>query len=378
MIRLTEVRLDDRAEELAIQVLRSGQLAQGPMVAQFESEFARVAGTKHVVAVSSGTAALVAALRALQLTPGDEVITTPFTFVATLNAALDVGATVRLVDILRDDFTIDPMAVADAIGPRTRAIIPIHLYGYPADLHTLQEIASGTDIVIVEDAAQAHAAAIDGVPVGSCGMAAFSFYATKNLTTGEGGAISTNSDEWADRLRLIRNQGMRRRYEYEVRGVNYRMTEFQAAIGLSQLAHLDEWTARRREHAERLRVLLSDIQGLVLPREIKPRHHVYHQFTVRLQRDAGLDRDIVSAEMASRGVETGIYYPRLCHDYPCFRGLSNIHVSGLKEAELAAAEVLSLPVHQWLSPRDIEQIAEVFHDVVRQHRSQTKVRAEPS
>jgi dTDP-4-amino-4,6-dideoxygalactose transaminase len=378
MIRLTEVRLDDRAEELAIQVLRSGQLAQGPMVAQFETEFARVPATKHVVAVSSGTAALVAALRALHLAPGDEVITTPFTFVATLNAALDAGATVRLVDIVRDDFTIDPMAVADAIGPRTRAIIPVHLYGYPADLHALQEIASDTDIVIVEDAAQAHAAAIDGVPVGSWGMAAFSFYATKNLTTGEGGAVSTNNDEWADRLRLIRNQGMRRRYEYEVRGDNYRMTELQAAIGLSQLSHLDEWTARRRDHAERLNALLSDIEGLLLPREVRSRRHVYHQFTVRLQRDAGLDRDIVSAEMAFRGVETGIYYPRLCHDYPCYRGLTNIHASGLKEARLAAREVLSLPVHQWLSIRDIEEIAQLFHDAVRQHRSRTGAGLKPS
>jgi perosamine synthetase len=368
MIPITRVKLDEEAERLVLEVLRSGRLAQGPMVERFESEFARLIGADHAVAVSSGTIALVAAFDALRLAPGDEIITTPFTFVATLNAALQAGATVRLVDIRDDDYTIDPEAVRAAVTRRTRAIVPIHIYGYPADLPSLAKIASDIGAVIIEDAAQAHAATVEGRPVGTWGMGAFSFYATKNLTTGEGGMVTTDVQDWADHIRLLRNQGMRQRYEYLLQGNNYRMTEVQAAIGLAQICHLHDWTERRREHARRLSAGLADLDGVVLPREAAGRQHVYHQFTIRLAPASGLSRDLVAADLRNEGIETGVYYPRLCHDHPCFQSLPTIIPMPLPVATRMVDEVLSLPVHQWLSDEDVDQIVDALRSVISRPR----------
>ena len=333
MIRLTEVRLDEEAERLVLDVLRSGRLAQGPKVAEFEETFARIAGTAHAVAVSSGTTALVAAIQALDLQPGDEVITTPFTFVATLNAILEAGAVARLVDIDPRDFTIDPECVAEAIGPATRAIMPVHLYGYPADMAKLAALSEAAGVPIIEDAAQAHGASVRGRSVGSWGMGAFSFYATKNVTTGEGGIITTDDDAIAERIRLLRNQGMRARYEYVIPGHNYRMTELQAAVGLSQLPHLGRWTERRRAHADKLRHALSGVVGLDLPSEADGRSHVYHQFTVRIGGEAAVDRDAAAAALLEAGIETGVYYPKLTHDYDCYRNHPQVAVSSVTHAE---------------------------------------------
>lgn len=364
MIRLTEVRLDGEAERLVLDVLRSGRLAQGPKVAEFEETFARIAGTDHAVAVNSGTTALVAAIQALDLRPGDEVITTPFTFVATLNAIIEAGAVARLVDIDPLDFTIDPDCVAEAIGPATRAIMPVHLYGYPADMDRLAALSERAGVPIIEDAAQAHGAAVAGRPVGSWGMGAFSFYATKNVTTGEGGIITTDDGDAAERLRLLRNQGMRARYEYVIPGHNYRMTELQAAVGLSQLPHLQQWTALRRSHAEVLRDALSGITGLGLPSEAGGRSHVYHQFTVRIGPEAARDRDAVAAALLEAGIETGVYYPKLTNDYDCYRDHPQLSVSSVAHASAAAGEVLSLPVHQWLEPGDVDRVASAVVDVL--------------
>jgi dTDP-4-amino-4,6-dideoxygalactose transaminase len=364
MIKLTEVRLDEEAERQVLDVVRSGRLAQGPKVAEFETTFAGIAGTEHAVAVSSGTTALVAAIQALDLRPGDEVITTPFTFVATLNAILEAGAVARLVDIDPHDFTIDPQCVAEAIGPATRAIMPVHLYGYPADMTTLAPLSEAAGIPIIEDAAQAHGASIDGRPVGSWGMGAFSFYATKNVTTGEGGIITTDDDALADRIRLLRNQGMRARYEYVIPGHNYRMTELQAAVGLSQLPHLDRWTSLRRDHAHRLRAALSGVEGLELPGEAGGRSHVYHQFTVRIGSAAAIDRDACAAALLEAGIETGVYYPKLTNDYDCYRDHPQVSVGDVTHASAAAREVLSLPVHQWLESGDVDQVAAAVVDVL--------------
>jgi perosamine synthetase len=358
MIRITEVRLNEEAERLVSMVLRSGHLAQGPMVASLEREFAGIAGTTHAVATSSGTSALVACLQALALGPGDEVITTPFTFVATLNAILEAGATVRLVDIDPISFTIDPEQVASTITPATKAIIPVHLYGYPADMDRLERVAHNAGVTLIEDAAQAHGARIDSRSVGSWGMGVFSFYATKSITTGEGGMITTNDDMVADRLRLLRNQGMRARYDYEVVGHNYRMTDVQAAIGLSQLPLLEEWTNRRRSNASILTESLRGTQGIDLPVETGTRRHAFHQFTIRVRDNASLDRNGLAAALRDRGVETGIYYPRAAHDYECFRRHPLVIPSDVPQALRAAREVLSLPVHQWLSTGDLERIAE--------------------
>lgn len=365
-IRLTEVHLDAGAEDAVLDVLRSGQLAQGPKVEAFERAFAELINVRQSIAMSSGTSALVASMQSLNLEPGDEVITSPFTFAATLNAILEAGATARLVDVCPDDFTIDVRAVEDAIGPHTRAVVPIHIYGYPADMTALTRVLERRNqIAIIEDAAQAHIASIDGRYVGSFGLGVFSFYATKNVTTGEGGIVTTNDELLADRLRLLRNQGMRRRYEYELPGHNYRMTELQAAIGLSQLTRIHELTSRRRINAEKLRAGLSDIEGVAVPVEAPGRSHVYHQFTVRFARSAGLDRDRIAELLARDGVESAVYYPRLCHDYPCYERLSTVQPSDLSTARKLTGEVLSLPVHPWLSDADINRVIETVRGAVR-------------
>ncbi len=368
-IQLTEVRLDKSAERLVLTVLRSGQLAQGPMVARFERNFAAIAGTAHAVATSSGSSALGACIEALGLKPGDEVITTPFTFVATLNAILEAGATARLVDINPTDFTIDPDQVALAITPATTAILPVHLYGYPADMARLEHLARKADVAIIEDAAQAHGARVGSQPVGSWGSGVFSFYATKNVTTGEGGMVTTNDEDVADRLRLLRNQGMRTRYHYEVAGHNYRMTDVQAAIGLSQLAHLEEWTNQRRSNARVLSEALRGVEGIDVPVEDGNRYHVYHQFTIRVRREAALQRDDLAAALWERGIETRVYYPRAAHEYDCFRGHPLVRPTPMPQVSRAAREVLSLPIHQWLSSEDLERIVEsvtdALHGVIR-------------
>jgi perosamine synthetase len=235
-IPISTVRLGAEVEELVLGVLRSGMIAQGPLVKRLEEEFAELTGVDHVVAVNNGTTALIAALDVLDLQPGDDVITSPFTFVATLNAIIESGATARFADIDAADFNIDPSAVAAAVGPRTKVVLPVHLYGQCADMARLAGIASAAGLSVVEDAAQAHGARIGDKAAGSWGIGCFSLYATKNLTTAEGGLISTNNAALADRLRVLRNQGMRQRYVYEMAGNNYRLTDLQAALCLPQLA----------------------------------------------------------------------------------------------------------------------------------------------
>ena len=377
MIRISEVRLDEKAEELVLEVMRSGQLAQGPMVAAFEQEFAGIANTAHAVATSSGTTALVAALQALDVRPGDEVIAPAFTFVATLNAILETGATARLVDISPDDFTIDPDLVAEAITTATKAIIPVHLYGYPADMDRLADIAGERDIPIIEDAAQAHGARVGDRPVGSWGMAAFSLYATKNITTGEGGMITTNDDVWADKLRLLRGQGMRTRYQYELPGHNYRMTDLQAAIGLSQLASLHDWNARRQSNARALQSALAGLDGIKCPHPSPARHHVFHQFTIRVTEDAAVERDKLANALKAQDIETGVYYPRAVHDYDCYRHHRCVRATAVPHTERAARQVLSLPVHQWLTPLDIERVGEAMTSILERHPTTGATSARP-
>jgi perosamine synthetase len=235
-IPITRVRLGEEEERLVLEVLRSGQLAQGPMVERLEHDFARLCGARHAIAVSSGTTALVAALQALGVGPGDEVVTSPFTFAATLNAILETGATARFADIEPTTFTVDPASVRRRLSPRTRVVMPVHLYGQPADMDRLVAIAADHGSAIVEDAAQAHGATVRGRAVGTFGIGCFSLYATKNVTTGEGGIVTTDDDELAASIRVLRNQGMRTRYSYDVVGHNYRLTDLQAAVGIPQLA----------------------------------------------------------------------------------------------------------------------------------------------
>lgn len=355
-IPLAEVRLGEAAEQLVLEVLRSGHLVQGTMVERLERSFAELCSVRHAIAVNSGTTALVAALETLGIGDGDEVITTPFTFAATLNAILQVGATARFADIDAEDFTLDPAEVERRMSERTRAVMPVHLYGQPAAMDEISALAARHRVVMVEDAAQAHGAAFRGRSVGSFGIGCFSFYATKNVTTGEGGIITTDDDEIADRLRVLRNQGMRRRYEYEVPGHNYRLTDIQAALATPQLDQLAELTELRRKNATRLSAGLSDVPGLVTP-VVKPgRTHVFHQYTVRVADRGAVGRDELAAKLNELGIGTGIHYPRVVFDADCYRRHPQVVVEPVPVAEQIAGEVLSLPVHPWLSDEDVDRI----------------------
>lgn len=355
VIPISTVRLSAAVEERVLQVIRSGNIAQGPVVAEFEQRFADLVGAKHAVAVNNGTTALVASIQSLDLQPGDEIITSPFTFIATLNAILEAGATVRFGDVRVEDFALDPESVRSQITARTRAIIPVHLYGQAADMAPLMEIAREHSLAVVEDGAQAHGATYQGQGVGTFGIGCFSFYATKNLTTGEGGVITTNDDAIADTLRVMRNQGMRARYEYVMAGHNYRLTDLQAAVVLPQLDEYPALLAARRSNAAALTAKLEDIEGLVLPRQLDGREHVWHQFTVLLPE--GVDRQGFIDSLAADGVGSGIYYPKPVYDYETYQGRSDVVRSETPVADDVAARCVSLPVHQHLSDDDVEAVA---------------------
>ena len=365
MIEMGVVELDAEAERLVLEVLRSGRLAQGPTVERFEDEFARMVGTRHAVAVSTGSAALVLALQALGVGAGDEVVTSPFTFVATLNAILQVGATARFADIRAPDFNVDPGAVDAAITPRTAAILPVHLYGQPAAVSELTEVARRHGVALVEDAAQAHGACADGRVVGSFGVGCFSFYATKNMTTGEGGMVTMDDSEVADRIRLLRNQGMREAYRYETVGYNLRMAEVSAALGLSELSRLAERTRRRRANAARLSEGLAGVPGLSLPTVAVGGDHVFHQYTVRVTAEAALTRDEVVTALREKGIAAGVYYPMAVYDHDCYRDHPLVHDERMPEAERAAKEVLSLPVHPALTEQETDRVVAAVRETLR-------------
>lgn len=362
MIPITAVDVRD-AEPLVTEVLRSGSLTQGPMVARFEEAFARTTGTAHAIAVSSGISALVAALQALDLRPGDEVLTSPFTSAPTVNAILQAGLTVRFADISREDFAIDPDAAAAAIGPRTRVLMPVHLFGQTADLGKLAPLAAECGLYLVEDAAHALGSSFHGRPAGSFGVGCFSLHTTQNLTTGEGGMITCQDSDLADRLRLLRDEGQRSVYAQEPPGHNYRMSELHAAVGIPQLAKLDELIAARRRNARRLTVGLAGTPGLTAPGVLPGRGHVWSHYTVLVGVNAMLSRDELAAELVVRGICTGTFYPRLVFDHSCFRGHPQVPAVSPADFPVAAAltdQALSLPVHPALSESDVDTvIAEV-------------------
>jgi dTDP-4-amino-4,6-dideoxygalactose transaminase len=334
-------------------VLRSGMLAQGPEVAAFENEFSEIVAGRYCVAVNSGTSGLHLALIAAGVKQGDEVIVPSFTFAATANTVGLTGATPVFVDIDPRTFNIDPAAIEAAISPRTRAIQVVHLYGQPAAMKEIMAIAGRHGLLVLEDAAQAHMANIDGTPVGAFGATGvFSFYPTKNMTSGEGGMITTSSSEIARQCRLLRNQGMETRYVNEIIGFNTRMTDIHAAIGRVQLAKLAGWTAQRRSNAK---FLDTHLQGVVTPYVATGAFHVYHQYTIRV---AGHDRDLFSAEMSKQGIGNGVYYPTPVHLLPSFS-----HTFDLPETTRATKEVISIPVHPSLSEEDLEKIVAVINSI---------------
>jgi perosamine synthetase len=361
-VRLVDVRVGPESEQLVLEVLRSGRLAQGPMVERFESLCAEMAGTRYAVAVSSGTASLEAALSTLGIGPGDEVVTSPLTFAATLNAVLRTGAVARFADVATD-CTIDPDSVASLIGPSTAAILPVHLYGLPADMPRLVRLAAERGLAVVEDAAQAHGAIVGGSPVGSFGVGCFSFYATKNVTSGEGGVVTTSDDTIAHRVRLLRNQGMSEPYHYEVIGGNLRMTEVQAAIAIPQLERLDAVVAARARNARALSAAIgARLPAVALPDVPDGRVPVWHLYTVLLP--AAVDRAQVVADLEKRNVEAAAYYPTLVWDHPPYRDHPRVVKDPTPRAAEVARRCLSLPVHPGLDRRDPERIAEALADVL--------------
>ncbi|CAN5607391.1 DegT/DnrJ/EryC1/StrS family aminotransferase [soil metagenome] len=364
MIPVTVVRLGPAIEESVLGVIRSGMLAQGKVVAELESQFADIHGVGHAVAVNNGTTALIAAMQVLDLQPGDEVITSPFTFVATLNAILSAGATARFADI-GDDYNLRADLVSEVVNEHTKVLMPVHLYGLPVDLDGFETLADEHGLAVVEDAAQAVGARYHDRTVGGAGLGCFSLYATKNIATGEGGVITTNDDDLADRLRLLRNQGMRQRYQYEMAGNNYRLTDLAAAVGVPQLARLDEYTAARQRNAAALRDGLARVPGLMLPPEPPAdRSHVYHQFTVRITDESSHSRDEVVAELERLGVGSGIYYPKLVFDYDCYRGDRRVVIDDVPHAATIARQVLSLPVHPYLDPSDVDTVVAAVRKVL--------------
>ncbi len=338
-------------------VLRSGMVAMGRKTAEFEEAWAAYCGVRHAVFMANGTVALEAVLEALGIGPGDEVITVSFTFNATVSAILRVGATPVFVDIRADDFCMDPALVEAAITPRTKAIMPVHLYGLMADMDPLVEIAERHGIPIIEDAAQAHGASYRGRRAGQFGPAMFSLYATKNLMTGEGGFATTDDDALADRIRLFRNHGMRVRYQHESLGTNFKPTDLAAALGLAQLARLDERTAQRRRNAARL---TDGLRGYLTPVVPDGREHVWHQYTMRFPGE----RQRVIDGLTERGIGTLIYYPVPVHRQAYLQAF----VPGAADLDLPVTnrlsdEVLSIPVRPNLTEEELQAVIDAVREV---------------
>ena len=355
-IPIARPRLGPQERAAVDRVLRSGGLVSGPEVEAFESEFAAgVVAGRPGVAVSSGTAALHLGLLAAGIGPGDEVIVPSFTFAATANAVALTGATPVFVDVEERYFCLDVAAVEAAVGPRTRAVLAVHLYGHPADLTALGGLAQRYGLDLFEDAAQAHAATWKGRPVGVFGrFAIFSFYPTKNMTAVEGGMVSSADAELLRTVRLLRNQGMQQRHQNEIVGFNARMSDVHAAVGRVQLAKLAGWTESRRRNAA---YLDRHLDGVMTPPVAECTSHVYHQYTIRV---VGHDRDAFAAELKDRGVGTGVYYPVPVHRLPSFALSHDLPVT-----DVVCREVLSLPVHPGLSPGDLEHIVDAVSSVAR-------------
>ncbi len=349
MIPISKPFIGDAEKEAVLAVLESGMLAQGPRTAALENRFAEVCGVEHAVATSSGTTALHLALLTNGIGPGDEVITTPFTFIASANSILFAGAKPVFVDIEEETFNIDAGLIERAITPRTKGIMPVHLYGCMCDMESIESIAERHGLKIIEDACQAVGATHKGRFAGSIGTGTFSLYATKNVMSGEGGMITTNDADIAQQCRMMRNHGMQRRYYHDMLGYNFRMTDLHAAIGLAQMERLEAFTQKRRENAA---TLTEKIISVITPKVPEGFEHVWHQYTVRIT--DGHDRDAAVKRLADAGIGTGVFYPVPVHMQGYMRELFG-EIS-LPVVERLAKEVFSLPVHPQLTQDDLEKI----------------------
>jgi len=349
--------------EAVRKVFESGILVQGEKVRFFEEEFAKYVNVKDAVAVANGTMALDAALKALKIGPGDEVITSAFSFIASSNCVLYQGAKPVFADIDLRSFNIDASDVAEKITARTRAIIPVHLFGQPAEMDALKDLAEDHEIALVEDAAQAHGAEYKGQKVGGLGdVGCFSFYATKNMSTGEGGMITTNNSELARRARLIRDHGQTEKYRHVVLGYNYRMTEMCAAVGLVQLRKLEGFIKRRRENAELLTMGIKKITGLTPPYVKNDVRHVFYQYAVRVEDDYPMKRNELARNLTKKGVGVAVHYPVPIYEQPFYKtlGYGQVVCSAVEEV---CKRILSLPVHPSVSNEDIAYTVDVLQKI---------------
>jgi perosamine synthetase len=354
VIPIARPQMGDEEKERVWEAMASGSLAQGPRVRELEEAFAAFIGVQHAVATSSGTTALHLALLGYGVGEGDEVITVPFTFIASANSILYTGARPVFVDIDERDFTMDVAQLEAAITPRTRAIMPVSLYGQPARMDEIAEIADRHGLAVVEDACQAHGATIGDRRSGTWGAGTFSFYPTKNMTTGEGGMLTTDDGALADRVRLLREHGMKVRYHHDVVGYNFRMTDLAAAIGLAQLPKLDGHNARRRAIAARYD---AELRAVGTPHVRDGVTHVYHQYTIRVpQRDAFADA------LRERGVGSAIYYPIPVHRQKPFLALGYGDVS-YPVTDRLTEEVLSIPVHPSLTDEEVSTVIAAVNEV---------------
>lgn len=351
MINIAKPIITDEEIEAVTEVLKSGMLAQGPKVEEFQNKFAQYSDAKYGIATSSGTTALHTALVAAGVEQGDEVVTTPFTFAATSNSILYSNATPVYADIDPKTFNLNPEKIEEKITDKTKAIMPVHLYGQPADMDPILEIAEKHDLKVIEDAAQAHGSTYKGKKIGSIGdLGCFSFYPTKNMTTGEGGMVTTNDEELAEKSSMVRAHGESKRYEQSLLGYNYRMTDIAASIGLVQLKNIDQINKKRNENAEYLSEGLSDVEGITTPEIAENVTHVFHQYTIRVSKD----RDAFKDFLTQKEIGTGVHYPIVLYKQPYYQ---NIGLTGnCPEAELAANQVISLPVHPSLTQEELDTI----------------------
>ena len=358
MIPISKPLIEREEIEAVVAVMESGMIAQGPKTAELEDMFAKLCGTKYAVAFSNGTTAIHAGAISLGISEGDEVLTVPFTFIATANPVVMQGGKVVFVDISEDDFCIDAEKIEEKITDKTKAIIPVDLFGQIYNYERVKEIADKHGLKILEDACQAVGATRNGRTAGNCGdVGAFSLYATKNIATGEGGILTTNDDAILNKVKRYRHHGQDEaiRYEYLELGHNYRMTDIAAAIGVEQVKKLEKITQARVANAKLYDSGLSDVPGIVTPKVMEGNTHVYHQYTIRVTKEYGKGRDELVDFLRSNDIGCGVYYPKPLHLHEHFRKM------GYKEgdfpvSEKMSTEVLSLPVNPFVKKEDVEKI----------------------
>jgi len=367
MIPVNMPLIGEEEIKAATKVLKSGiltgRLGSGPMAETFENNFAKFAKAKNAVAVNSGTAALHMALWTAGVKAGDEVILPSFTFIATAEAVALTGAKPVFVDVKPDTYNIDPSKIEQAITNKTRAVIPVDLYGLPAEMDKLKEIADKHNLILVEDAAQAHGASYKGKPPGYfADMTCWSFYASKNITTGEGGMITTNNEEYAENLRLIRSHGEKDEYKASVLGHNYRMPEIAAAIGVEQLKKLPKFVEKRRKNAQALTERLRSINQLILPTEPRGCRSSWYLYTVRIRTGGERERAKFVEDLRKKGVGATVYYHTPIHQMPFYQQFGTYR---LPNTEKVAQQVFSLPVHPKVTLKNVEYIAEAVRNAVK-------------